>query len=222
MPFHEILVEQTKREQEQLLTIPFVRRALGGDISLDTYVAFLTQAYHHVKHTVPLLMATGSRLPRRHAWLLEALCEYIDEEKGHDEWILDDIRACGGDADAARDGAPDLACELMVAYAYDVVQRRDPLGFFGMVHVLEGTSVRAASQAAEKLQVRLGLPARAFTYLRSHGQLDQEHVGFFASLMDRVDDPEDQRWVLHCATRFFHLYGEIFRGLSLESREDTA
>ncbi len=215
MPFHDVLVEQTKREQEALLEIPFVRSALAGEISLDAYVAFLTQAYHHVRHTVPLMMATGSRLPQRHAWLLDPICAYVQEERGHDEWILEDIRACGADPGAVRGGTPDLACELLVAYAYDVVQRRGPLGFFGMVHVLEGTSVRAASQAADRLQARLGLGASAFTYLRSHGELDREHVGFFAALMDRIEEPSDQRWLLHCARRFFRLYGDVFRGLPL-------
>ena len=43
--------------------LPLVR-GTRGDVSLDTYVAFLTEAYHHVRHTVPLLMACGSRLGR--------------------------------------------------------------------------------------------------------------------------------------------------------------
>ena len=54
--------------------------------------------------------------------------------------------------------------------------RRNPVGFFGMVHVLEGTSVALALHAADRIQQALGLPTRAFTYLRSHGELDQEHI----------------------------------------------
>ena len=48
-----------------------------------------------VRHTVPLLMACGARLPERLEWLREAIAEYIEEEIGHQEWILNDIRACG-------------------------------------------------------------------------------------------------------------------------------
>ncbi len=46
----------------------------------------------------------------------------------------------------------------MVAYAYDTIARRNPLGFFGMVHVLEGTSVSLALLAADQIQKPLGLP----------------------------------------------------------------
>ena len=69
----------------------------------------------------------------------------------------------------------------MVAYAYDTIQRVNPLGFFGMVHVLEGTSIVAADAAAAGIQKTLNLPDEAFSYLRSHGALDQSHVKFFAS-----------------------------------------
>jgi len=102
----------------------------------------------------------------------------------------------------------------MVSYAYDVIQRRNPLGFFGMVLVLEGTSVAMASTAAEVIEKRLGLPHNGFRYLNSHGALDQGHIKFYENLMDRVSDPEDQKMVIHCAKMFYQLYGDIFRSLS--------
>jgi pyrroloquinoline quinone (PQQ) biosynthesis protein C len=219
-PFFDQLQQRTHAERDELLAIPFVRRAQSGDVSLATYVAFLTQAYHHVKHTVPLLMAAGAALQGRHPWLLDALCEYVDEERGHDEWILADIAACGGDADAVRHGTPERACELLVAYAWDGIQRRDPVGFLGMVHVLEGTSVTAASQAAESIQRRLGLPDRAFTYLTTHGSLDAEHVGFYEQLVNRLDDPRERDEVVHCARVVYRLYGDVFRGLPLDGQEN--
>ena len=77
-----------------LLGAPIIQQAMAGTVSLPSYVAFLTEAYHHVKHTVPLLMACGARLPERLEWLREAIAEYIEEEYGHQEWILNDIRAC--------------------------------------------------------------------------------------------------------------------------------
>ena len=72
----------------------------------------------------------------------------------------------------------------MVAYAYDTAMRRNPVGFFGMVYVLEGTSVALALKAADRIQQTLGLPDQAFTYLRSHGELDQQHVQHLAGILD--------------------------------------
>ena len=215
MTFFATLQAETGLARQQLLSAPIISRALKGDITRDDYIAFLTEAYHHVKHTVPLLMAVGARLPEKYEWLREAVAEYIEEELGHQEWILNDIAACGADKEAVRNGRPSLETELMVAYAYDTVARVNPVGFFGMVHVLEGTSITTADAAAEHIQKALGLPNQAFSYLRSHGALDQEHVKFFEDLMNRIDDPADQQQILHSAKAFYRLYGDIFRSLTV-------
>jgi long-chain acyl-CoA synthetase len=214
MSFYEQLVSATEAGRGEFLAVPILQRALQGDIGRDVYVAFLNQAYHHVKHTVPLLMACGARLPDHLHWLRRAIGKYIEEEMGHEEWILDDIAVCGGDAAAARAAPPLPATELMVAYAYDLIQRRNPVGFFGMVFVLEGTSVQLASRAAEAIKSRLNLPNNAFRYLNSHGALDQGHIKFFESLMERIERGEDQHSVIHCAQMFYLLYANIFRGIA--------
>lgn len=213
MSFHEALIRSTTREREFLLAAPVIQRALIGAITRELYVAFLTQAYHHVRHTVPLLMAVGSRLPQRLHWLQDQILHYLDEERGHDEWILNDIEAAGGDRAAAMAAGPALATDAMVAYAYDTVMRRNPAGFFGMVHVLEGTSAAIALQAADQIQTVLGLPKQALTYLRSHGQLDQEHVQHLGSIVNRFERTEDRETVLQCARAIYWLYAQMFRSL---------
>lgn len=214
MNFYDKLVKETASGQQYLLGAPIITRCFTGEITLDDYVAFLLQAYHHVKHTVPLLMGVGARLPEEKEWLRVAVAEYIEEETGHQEWILNDIAACGYDKEAARHSQPLPSTELMVAYAWDMVNRVNPLGFFGMVHVLEGTSINIASQAADVIRSKLDLPRKAFSYLYSHGALDQEHIRFFESLMNRISDEKEQAVILHTADMFFQLYGNIFRTLT--------
>lgn len=214
MSFHEQLQHLTADARAGLFQAPIIGRCLAGDIMLADYTAFLTEAYHHVRHTVPLLMAAGARLPAEKEWLRNAVAEYIEEELGHQEWILNDLEACGVDKESIRHGRPGVATELMVAYAYDSIARVDALAFFGMVHVLEGTSISIADQAADAIQKALGLPRKAFTYLRSHGAVDVEHVKFFAGLMDRITEPAAQDCIVHSARMFYLLYGNIFRSLS--------
>jgi len=213
MPYFEVLAQRTAPARAELFAIPAIADALAGRITRTQYLAFLTEAYHHVRHTVPLLMACGSRLPESKGWLRAAIVEYIAEEAGHEEWILNDIAAAGGDPRLVRDGTPSVATELMVAYVYDTIARGNPVGFFGMVHVLEGTSTALATNAAQVIRTALDLPPEAFTYLTSHGALDQQHVRFFAGLMDRLQDPDDQAAVTHAANMVYRLYGDIFRSL---------
>ena len=220
MDFYDQLLAETESERNDLLSIPFIQMGAAGQLSLKSYIAFLTQAYHHVKHTTPLLMATGGRLPGRLEWLREAVGEYIEEEMGHQEWILNDIQACGGDKEAVRSGTPSPSTELMVAYAYDTVYRNNPVGFFGMVLVLEGTSVSLATHAAGNIEKSLGLPKQAFSYLNSHGSLDISHVDFYEKLMNRLDTEDDRQAVIHCAKMFYKLYGDIFRALPMIELED--
>lgn len=213
MSFFQRLQNETTTERENFFTAPIIQQCLTGEVTLPDYIAFLTEAYHHVKHTTPLLMAVGSRIPDDKEWLREAVAEYIEEELGHQEWILNDIAACGYDKEKVRHSKPSLATELMVSYAYDLVHRVNPLGFFGMVHVLEGSSVSTADIAADSIQKGLNLPDKAFSYLRSHGAIDQDHVKFFEQLMNRIDVPSDQECIIHSANVFYQLYGNIFRSL---------
>lgn len=220
MSFHQHLLAATAAERAAFTAVPIIQGCLRGEVARGSYTAFLTEAFHHVRHTVPLLEACRARVQTmpQHAWLVPALDEYIEEERGHDEWILDDLKACGVEVngpEAVRHGRPGHAAEVMVAYAYDAIARGNPLGFFGMVHVLEGSSVALALLAADRIQKHLGLPDAAFSYLRSHGTLDQEHTQHFAVLMDAIEDPQDQAAIVHAAGAFYRLYGDVFRGLPL-------
>lgn len=221
MSFFDTLQEATQRERQELFNLPIIRQALAGQVSLESYRAFLTQAYYHVRHTVPLLMACGARLPIRLEWLRGAVCEYIDEEYGHEQWILNDISACGGDADAVREGRPELPIELMVSFLYDLIARDNPVGLFGMVNVLEGTSIALATHAADSIREHLELPATAFSYLSSHGSLDVAHMQTYRRLMDRLEDPADQAAVIHASKVVYKLYADMFRALPSAAAEEN-
>ncbi len=213
MQFYETLLSETQQEREALFSLPLIQAGAKGQVSLPAYVAFLTEAYHHVKHTIPLLMLCGSKLPEHYEWLREAVAEYIEEELGHQEWILNDINACGTDAETVRHGQAGVATEIMVAYAYDMINRVNPIGFFGMVLVLEGTSVALATQAGASIQSSLGLPNKAFSYLTSHGALDVGHTDFYAGLVNKIEDKKERALLIHSAKNFYKLYGDIFREL---------
>ncbi|HDZ16240.1 MAG TPA: iron-containing redox enzyme family protein, partial [Methylophaga aminisulfidivorans] len=138
-------------------------------------------------------------------------------ELGHQEWILNDIEACGYDKEIVRQSQPNWHTEMMVSYAYDMVNRINPVGFFGMVHVLEGTSITTADRAADAIQAACNLPNKSFSYLRSHGALDQDHVKFFEGLMNQITNTEEQQLIINSAKRFYMLYGNVFRSLTNEA-----
>ena len=212
--FYDVLHQEMTPYREKLNDVPVLRAAFDGTATREQYLRFLEQAYHHVKHTVPLMMAAGSRLRPDQHWLLSPLVEYSEEENGHDEWILKDIENVGGDAEAIRNGQPGRACELFVSYVYDRISRVNPLCVFGMVYVLEGTSIRLATDVADRLCESLGLERKDCSYLYSHGSLDLEHFEFFKGLMGKIDRAEDQADILHTAKVAFDLYIELLQGVA--------
>ncbi|MFM2440381.1 MAG: hypothetical protein RLZZ349_108, partial [Pseudomonadota bacterium] len=47
--FYKQLLDATSQEREQLFNLPLIKAGAAGQVSLDAYIAFLTEAYHHVK-----------------------------------------------------------------------------------------------------------------------------------------------------------------------------
>ena len=213
MTFYQRLVSETVDGQMALASTPQIQDGLMGRISRETYIAYLTEAYHHVKHTVPLMREARAGMDEAHRRFVEALDEYIVEETGHEHWILSDIKNCGGDAEAVRTGAPRPATLAMTDYAYDYIRHANPMGFFGMVFVLEGASVRLATLGAEAVARNLGLGPECFSYLTSHGALDLEHLSFFETLMNQVDDATDQAAIIEVAKAIFERFANVFRSI---------
>ncbi len=216
---YDLLVARTAAAQQYLLSAPIITDVAAGAIDVSQYRVFLENAYHHVRYTVPLMMAAGSRISPTRSAVLRAFREYIDEEIGHEQWILDDLAATGADPHVVAQGVAHRSVELMVAYVRDYIYQVEPLGFLGMVHVLEGTSTSLATATADLVQQALNLPDQAFSYLRSHGDLDLEHVEFFKALLDQLSDVEMQH-VIHVAERVYHLYGDVLR--AVPSRQSGA
>jgi pyrroloquinoline quinone (PQQ) biosynthesis protein C len=221
MSFYERLIAETAKEQDAFLAIPIVQHAIRNGAPRALYLDFLGQAYHHVKHTFPLLALAASRTKDER--YQDALVEYMEEERGHEKWILDDIRNLGGDPEAVRTGIPRIPCQVMVGYAYYAIERVSPYAFLGSVHVLEGMSVLLADKLADALKKTLGLETDAgFTYLRSHGSLDADHVGFFRKLVDGFDDAKTQSVIVEHAKIFYRLYGGIFHDLGSRAELSNA
>lgn len=214
MNFYEALVDSTTPDRKGFLSIPVIQEAVANGVDTTLYLAFLNSAYHHVRYTVPLLEAARTACGPDDAELAAGLTEYIREETGHEEWILDDITALGGDRDATRNARPPLPVRAMVAYAFHLIAEEGPYAMLGMVHVLEGMSVALATKAADSIRAHLDTQGPGgFSYLTSHGSLDVDHVATFADLLGAIDTPERRQTVIAAAKDFYRLYGDVFRAL---------
>ena len=218
----EILHQQTAEARERFQGLPLIQEVLTKGGSLATYLDFLGQAYHHVKHTAPLLALAAARCGPNDAAYRAALFAYVAEEQGHEAWILEDIAALGGDAEQIEHGSPRFACKVMVGHAYYLIDHVSPYGMLGMVHVLEGMSVALASRAALAIRGSLGIQgSEGFKYLTTHGALDVDHTRFFEELVERLR-PEHLGIVVSSAKDFYRLYGAMFEDINAHRWAATA
>jgi pyrroloquinoline quinone (PQQ) biosynthesis protein C len=214
MLFYDRLTAETESEREAFMSIPLIVETLRSGAPPELYVDFLTQAYHHVKHTFPLLAFAAARTTDES--YQDALVEYMEEERGHEKWILNDIVAIGGDAEAVSNGQAGIACQVMVGYAYYAIEWISPYAMLGSVHVLEGMSTQLADKAADVIEKSLVHDSKdGFSYLRSHGAHDIEHVAFFKQLVNGIGDEEVQKVIIDAAKIFYRLYGDIYHELAM-------
>ncbi len=222
-PFlYDRLVAETAPDRAAFQQIPVIRDAIQGRVDLSLYLRYLEQAYHHVRHTCPLMGAALSRCGSSDDRYSKALLDYLEEERGHEQWILDDIAALGGDPDRVAAGDGNAATRIMVGYAYYAIDRISPYALLGMVHVLEGMSVALADSAAKGIAVSIGKATLVeeadtmtpgFSYLRSHGGLDRDHVRFFEQLVNGLPH-EAEPFVIDTARLMYRLFGDVFRSLT--------
>jgi pyrroloquinoline quinone (PQQ) biosynthesis protein C len=103
----------------------------------------------------------------------------------------------------------------MVGYTYYAIEWISPYAMLGSVHVLEGMSTLLADKAADAIQRSLAHSGKdGFSYLRSHGALDIEHVAFFKTVVNGLGDPKIQNIVIDASKVFYRLYGDIYHELS--------
>ena len=187
-----------------------------GNLTKALYISFLTQWYHILKHTLPLILATQSRLTEETEWLTDVIGEFTEQMVSNEELILNDIAVCGGDIEQVRHSRAHMTTELMVSYAYDTVNRINPLGILGMHHVLEGAVLSLAHRSADNIGNTSLVPKDALTYLYTHGSLLQDNADVFIGVMNRIDRSEDRNQIIHSAQIFYKLYADIFLSLSPE------
>lgn len=215
MPAYQDLLRQTAAARYAFIALPLIQDVLKNGASKGLYLDFLGQAYHHVKSTAPLLALAAARCDSEDHLYQSALFEYIEEERGHELWILEDIQAMGGDPEQVRRSAPRLPCKVMVGHAFYLIDRVSPYGLLGMIHVLEGMAVALAGKVVSAVRDVIG-PADegGFKYLTTHGDLDAHHAEFFENLIDKIDQ-QHLPLIIETADDFYHLYGDLFRDLDL-------
>jgi hypothetical protein len=164
-------------------------RLQGPPMSARRWAWSLVNQWYGAHHTLPLFLEVADRFTAiDRADLAEFAVQKYEEEWGHDQLPLNDLRMLSYDAEAAvAEVAPDPGVVELVEYARRCVCGECPVEFLGHIYALERQMIRLDSAFFDALDAALGRDGVPASFLRSHAnELDighvEEAVSFFTGL----------------------------------------
>ena len=212
MSFFITLVELTDASRRELETISKVHEMVHHGLTLPEYKAFLHDLYHIVWHFCPVMAAAAARCSDRFRAVRYDLYDRIEEEKGHEAWVLEDLEALGGDVPGVRANPPSAPVQAMIAFNYYGAERVHPCSVLGMLYMLEVVSSVYGGRVSDSISRKLGrdVDAGGFKFLSSHATMDLDHMAKLNRLVKTIDDPAAQEAIVNSTRVNFYQFGRMF------------
>ena len=213
-PFFAELVTETDEARRAFESHPVVLDAVGNGMSLERYRRLLLELYHIVWHFNPICAAAASRVPDGQRSVRYFLYAHMQEESGHEEWVLNDLQAIGTAPEQATGTPPGPFTAALCGYNYWSADRRHPCSVLGMVYALEviasvyGGPFASAIRESLLLEDDLGV-----SFISSHATMDTEHMADLRIILNTVDDAQARNAIVESATLNFHHFTRIFEAL---------
>ena len=188
-PFFIDLVTRTDESRREFENHQSVLDAVAHCLSVERYRALLVQLYHVVWHFNPICAAAASRLPDAFKVIRYFLYTHMEEERGHEGWVLADLEAVGMPRDRAAAQAPSLVTLALTGYNYWAADRRHPCSVLGMLYALEVIASVYGGPFSAAAKETLQLPDdRGISFLSSHSTMDAEHLAELRLVLNTIDD----------------------------------
>jgi pyrroloquinoline quinone (PQQ) biosynthesis protein C len=210
MPFFADLVIRTDEGRRDFETHPVLLDAVAHGLSVERYRKLLLELYHVVWHFNPVCAAAASRIPDTHRQVRYHLYEHMFEEKGHEDWVLNDLQAVGVAPETTRAHVPSLHVLAMTGYNYWAADRRHPCSVLGMLYALEViASVYGGPFAAAIKEALLLEGERGISFIGSHASMDAKHMAELREVLNTLHDDDARSAVVESVQVNFHHFTRI-------------
>ena len=210
LPFFAELVSATDEDRRSFETHPVVVAAVGDGMAVERYRRLLLELYHVVWHFNPVCAAAASRLGDEFAEVRYFLYEHMQEEKGHEVWVRNDLEAVGvpaSDTVAHRPGPDTLALN---GYNYWAADRRHPCSALGMLYALEVIASVYGGPFASAIRESLLLEGdRGVSFIASHATMDAQHMADLRQILNKLPDEAALLAAVESARVNFHHFTRI-------------
>lgn len=165
--------------ESRLATVPVIERLLNGKLRIDDYRRLLLNIRQQVVEGSRWISRGASNLGPRHEELRSLFVRHAAAE--HRDYLMleQDYAATGGDPARMRSTPKNIGSEALSAWMYHAASQPDPIGMLGSMFIIEGLGQRLALPWSKAIAEQLRLPDEAVSFLRYHGENDQEHLAMF-------------------------------------------
>jgi hypothetical protein len=166
----------------------------------ELWPRYLMSAHTVVRTTVPLMETAAARARQLAdtdpvaAGAAEYFERHIEEERGHDEWVLGDLEVVGVDREDVLRRVPSATAARLVGAQYYWVLHYHPVALFGYFAVKEGFPPKP--ELIEELIARTRYPREAFHAFAAHGELDPQHLEELDEALDSLPLTPEQEIVV--------------------------
>lgn len=211
LPFFADLVVRTDEARRAFETHPTVLDAVARGMSVERYRRLLLELYAIVWHFNPVCAAAASRVSDQHREVRYHLYEHMHEEKGHEDWVLNDLSAVGVEPPVVRAHVPSVYTLALTGYNYWAADRRHPCSVLGMLYALEVIASVYGGPFASAVKESLLLEGeRGVSFISSHATMDAEHMAELRLVLNTVRDEEARNAIAESAMTNFHHVTRIF------------
>ncbi|MEP7058557.1 MAG: iron-containing redox enzyme family protein, partial [Caldimonas sp.] len=206
LPFFMDLVSRTDEARRTFETNSKVLDIVANGLPAERYRLLLLELYHVVWNFNPICAAAASRMSDTHRQIRYFLYDHMKEEKGHEEWVLNDLQAVGVGASQALEYEPSLTLLGMNGYNYWAADRRHPCAVLGMIYALEVVaSVYGGPMTTAITESLLLQGDRGISFISSHATMDAEHMAELRVVLNTLKEDHSAQTAIVESTIFnFH------------------
>jgi hypothetical protein len=134
----------------------------------------------------------------------------MQEEKGHELWVLNDLRAIGTDDRQIASYRPSAFNQALNGYNYWVADRGHPCATLGMLYCLEVIASVYGGPFSNAIQESLLLDGTdGVSFIGSHASMDAEHMADLRKVINTIGDRETLYSIVETTTINFHHFTQI-------------
>ena len=214
LPFFADLVSRTDEARRAFESNSKVLDIVANGLPLERYRKLLLELYHVVWHFNPVCAAAASRVSDAHKQVRYFLYDHMNEEKGHEDWVVNDLDAMGVRVGQVLDYRPTDMMLALNGYNYWAADRRHPCSVLGMLYALEViASVYGGPMTAAITESLLLQGDRGISFISAHATLDAEHMADLRVILNTLQDDASKEAIIESTVFNFHQFGRVLEAV---------